>query len=208
VTLRYMLLSGSIHRTLTSKAEVNRVSLLHLGRRNALMRSMEQAVRSKSIEWNELRLGGDGSTATSEESADKQEDERTRSVFVEVRILLAANGIECGEALVPKSSDGKADYWTDGMWGNVEAMVAQLTGIKFRIQELRATFGQMCGDGGGRIEDVSRALRHRITRTTKLYYVRVRSKQAFKALESLFFEYELPADRQISNNPELKRSQL
>ena len=99
---------------------------------------------------------------------------------------LADFGITCCEALVPKVTEGTADYWTDGMWGKVKAKAVRRSRIKFRIQTLRATFGQMCIDWGGRPDAVSRALRHKTTRTTELYYARIRPDHAFRLLEQAY----------------------
>jgi integrase len=90
------------------------------------------------------------------------------------------------EALVPKLTDGIADYWTDGMWGKVKSRAERWSGIRFRIQTLRATFGQMCIDWGGRPDAVSRALRHKTTRTTELYYARIRPDHAFRILDQAY----------------------
>ena len=95
-------------------------------------------------------------------------------------------GIAYCEALVPKVTDGTADYWTDGMWGKIKARAERWCGIRFRMQTLRATFGQMCIDWGGRPDAVSRALRHKTTRTTELYYARIRPDHAFRLLEEAF----------------------
>lgn len=93
---------------------------------------------------------------------------------------------EC-EPLVPRAwHGGRAEYWTEGMWGKVKDDVQEWAGIPFRIQTLRATFAQMCKDRGARIEAVSRALRHRTSRTTELYYARIRAEDAFRELENVF----------------------
>lgn len=99
---------------------------------------------------------------------------------------LANAGIESCEALVPKVTEGIADYWTDGMWGKVKAAAERWSGIRFRIQTLRATFGQMCIDWGSRPDAVSRALRHNTTRTTELYYARIRTDHAFRLLDEAY----------------------
>lgn len=99
---------------------------------------------------------------------------------------LADSEIESCEALVPKVTDGVADYWTDGMWGKVKAKAEKWCGVKFRIRTLRATFGQMCIDWGGRPDAVSRALRHKTTRTTELYYARIRPDHAFRLLDQAY----------------------
>lgn len=99
---------------------------------------------------------------------------------------LADASIKSCDALVPKVTDGVADYWTDGMWGKVKAKAEKWSGIRFRIQTLRATFGQMCIDWGGRPDAVSRALRHKTTRTTELYYARIRPDHAFRLLDQAY----------------------
>jgi len=101
------------------------------------------------------------------------------------RYLADAGVGEC-EALVPKVTDGIAGYWTDGMWGKVKAKAERWCGFRFRIQTLRATFGQMCIDWGGRPDAVSRALRHKTTRTTELYYARIRADHAFRILDEAY----------------------
>ncbi len=104
----------------------------------------------------------------------------------ERRQSLEAAGIESCEPLVPKVTHGVADYWSDGMWGKIKAKAERWSGIKFRIQTLRATFGQMCIDWGGRPDAVSRALRHKTTRTTELYYARIRADHAFRLLDQAY----------------------
>jgi integrase len=107
--------------------------------------------------------------------------------FLKVRErYLADFGVTYCEPLVPKVTESVADYWTDGMWGKIKARAERWCGIKFRMQTLRATFGQMCIDWGGRPDAVSRALRHKTTRTTELYYARIRPDHAFRLLEEAF----------------------
>ncbi len=107
--------------------------------------------------------------------------------FLETRErYLAEHGVKSCEALVPKITEGAAEYWTDGMWGKVKKDAERWTGIRFRIQTLRATFGQMCIDWGGRPDAVSRALRHKTTRTTELYYARIRADHAFRILDEAY----------------------
>jgi len=101
------------------------------------------------------------------------------------RYLTDAGAGDC-EPLVPKVTDGVAGCWSDGMWGKVKAKAERWCGIRFRIQTLRATFGQMCIDWGGRPDAVSRALRHKTTRTTELYYARIRSDHAFRLLDEAY----------------------
>jgi len=101
------------------------------------------------------------------------------------RYLAEAGIAEC-EALVPKVTDGVSGYWSDGMWGKIKAKAERWCGTRFRIQTLRATFGQMCIDWGSRPDAVSRALRHKTTRTTELYYARIRPDHAFRLLDEAY----------------------
>jgi len=62
--------------------------------------------------------------------------------------------------------------------------------VAFHLKTFRATFGQAAKDRGASIEAVSRALRHRSTRTTEQYYARIRTETAFQELENLWLAQE------------------
>jgi integrase len=70
--------------------------------------------------------------------------------------------------------------------GEIKAAAEIWSGIRFRIQTFQATFGQMLIDWGGRPDAVSRALRHKTTRTTELYYARIRPDHAFRLLDEAY----------------------
>jgi integrase len=107
--------------------------------------------------------------------------------IVERKEYLAYHDVSECEPLVPKAwCGGIVEYWSDAMWGKMKADAEEWAGTRFRIQDLRATFAQMCMDRGASIESVSRALRHRCSRTTELYYARIRPEKAFQELEGLF----------------------
>lgn len=100
---------------------------------------------------------------------------------------LHEHGFDDHEALVPYVfKDGRVGYFTDGMWGSVKDDAQKHAGMPFKIQQLRASFGQMCIDRGSRIESVSRALRHTTTVTTEKFYCRIRPDDAFRELEEVF----------------------
>ena len=83
------------------------------------------------------------------------------------------------EALIPyRHSDGRLDYWSDAMMRKLKKQIEQASGVKFKIKTFRATFGQLANDNGASIEAVSRAMRHRSTKTTEKYYARVRPDKA------------------------------
>lgn len=103
--------------------------------------------------------------------------------------LLAEYGVDEFEVLVPHvSGKGELMEWSDGMWGSVKDDAVKWAGIHFSIQSFRATFAQMCKDRGASIEAVSKALRHRNTKTTELYYARIRGEKAFQELEQAWVE--------------------
>ena len=111
--------------------------------------------------------------------------------LVERREYLDLHGVGECEPLIPVAyANGRVGYWSDGMWTKAKADAVRWTGISFRIQELRATFAQMCKDRGAPIEAVSRALRHGSTKTTETYYARIRTEHAFRELEKVFSEFE------------------
>jgi len=84
------------------------------------------------------------------------------------------------EALFPYiAEDGTVDYWNERVWQRLKVRIEQASGIRFRWKDLRPTFAQKAKDLGAPIEAVSRCLRHTSTRTTELYYARIRSDAAF-----------------------------
>lgn len=112
--------------------------------------------------------------------------------------LLAKHGLTEFEALVPHvSRAGTLSEWTDGMWGKVKDDAQKWAKIPFSFRAFRATFAQMCKDKGAGIEAVSKALRHRTTKTTETYYARIRGEKAFQELEQAWLEKTEPANSQM-----------
>ncbi len=85
---------------------------------------------------------------------------------------------------VPRA--GTLDYWPDAMLGKLKADLERTSSVAFHLKTFRATFAQVAKDGGARIEAVSRALRHRNTKTTEQYYARIRPDDAFEEVEQAF----------------------
>ena len=110
------------------------------------------------------------------------------SAYLEERKqYLRAHGAHGHEALVPYiRKNGTVEYFTDAMWGKMKDDAQKHACIPFKMQQLRASFAQMCKDRGASIEAVSRALRHRTTKTTEIYYARIRPEDAFRELEGVF----------------------
>lgn len=96
-------------------------------------------------------------------------------------------GDEEHEAFVPmRWSDGTLSYWSEAALRKLVREVSRISGVRFSLKDLRSTFAQMAKDRGASIEAVSRALRHRSTRTTELYYARMRPEEAFRELRRVF----------------------
>lgn len=77
---------------------------------------------------------------------------------------------------------GKLKYWNDNAWREIAAQISISTGVKFRWKDMRPTFAQKAKDDGVPIEAISKCLRHKSTRTTELYYARIRSETAFSLM--------------------------
>lgn len=80
------------------------------------------------------------------------------------------------------SKKGEVDYWNESIWRRLKAEVELASGVRFRWKDMRPTFAQKAKDLGVPIEAVSQCLRHTSTRTTELYYARIRSDTAFSLI--------------------------
>jgi integrase len=80
------------------------------------------------------------------------------------------------------SKDGKVDYWNERVWRRLKVQIELASGVRFKWKDLRPTFAQKSKDLGAPIEAVSKCLRHTSTRTTELYYARIRSDTAFSLI--------------------------
>lgn len=79
--------------------------------------------------------------------------------------------------------------WPDQRMRKLKADLQERSGVKFRrLKTFRATFAQDAKDHGVSIEAVSRAMRHRTTKTTETYYARIRADNAFAELDRAFQE--------------------
>lgn len=76
------------------------------------------------------------------------------------------------------------DYWPAAMLRKVKAEIELISGVRFHLKTFRATFAQIAKDNGASIEAVSLGLRHHMTRTTEMFYARMRHEAAFRELEA------------------------
>ena len=91
------------------------------------------------------------------------------------------------EALIPiRWADGTIGYWSDAPFGKLKAELERRSGVRFSLRMFRSTFAQVAKDYGVTIESVSKALRHKTTKTTETYYARIRADDAFADFEEKF----------------------
>src|SRR2546425_4779369 len=94
---------------------------------------------------------------------------------------------ETCETLIPyRRVSGEVGPWSAAMLRKVKADLELISGIRFHLKTFRATFGQNAIDAGVRIEAVSRAMRHKSTKTTEAFYARIRADRAFQEIEAAF----------------------
>lgn len=66
------------------------------------------------------------------------------------------------------------------------SQLVKASGVRFSPKDFRSTFAQDAKDRGVNIEAVSRAMRHKSTKTTEAYYARIRPEAAFRELREAF----------------------
>jgi len=64
--------------------------------------------------------------------------------------------------------------------------VEHVAGTKFKLKELRTSFGQILKDRGVSIESISKVMGHSTTKTTELYYARIRDISAFSEINDVW----------------------
>src|SRR5437867_4869587 len=99
-------------------------------------------------------------------------------------------GGEKSEWLIPLRKENLGQSigpWSDAWLRKLKADLQERSGVKFHgLKTFRATFPQTAKDNGASIEAVSRAMRHRTTKTTEAYYARIRADRAFAEVERAF----------------------
>lgn len=70
-------------------------------------------------------------------------------------------------------------------WGRSAALARRAIDLGL-LKTFRATFAQAAKDAGAPIQAVSRALRHRTTKTTEAFYARIRADDAFREIDRAF----------------------
>ena len=128
---------------------------------------------------------GEGSWAAPKEAMILPVGKDALVEFLDARDAYLA-GEPC-EALIPyRRAAGYTGPWSAAMLRKLKAELERLSGVRFHLKTFRATFGQSAIDAGVRIEAVSRALRHKSTRTTEAFYARIRTDRAFREIEDAF----------------------
>lgn len=110
--------------------------------------------------------------------------EALREFLAERETYLAG---EESDWLVPYRCPGGAlGPWDDSVLLKLKSELAERGGVRFSLKTFRTTFAQLAKDRGASIEAVSKALRHKTTKTTEAYYARIRADDAFADLERAF----------------------
>ncbi|MEM0342901.1 MAG: site-specific integrase [Thermoplasmata archaeon] len=105
---------------------------------------------------------------------------------------LGLNPLEVEPMFPYISKKGKVSYWDCRVWNKLKAQIELASGIRFQWKELRPTFAQYAKDKGAPIEAISKCLRHTSTRTTELYYARIRDENAFSLVRQA---WEAPVEK-------------
>jgi integrase len=102
------------------------------------------------------------------------------------------------EWLIPAEwADGRLP-WSEACFRKIVSDLVEASGVRFSLKDFRSTFAQVAKDHGASIESVSRAMRHRSTKTTEAYYARISPKAAFKELR----ERCSPVTASVASAPE------
>lgn len=95
------------------------------------------------------------------------------------------------EPLIPRVAiNGKkrAKYWHYNEWWKLKAAMIELSGVKFKWKDYRATFCQWAIDRGATVAAVSRIMGHSSTVITERFYGRIRNDVAIDEIERAFTE--------------------
>ena len=85
------------------------------------------------------------------------------------------------KALIPwRSPDDSLETIGQHIWMKVKQELERVSGIKFKLKDLRALFCQTYIDQGIQTDKVSQAMRHSSTAVTERYYGRIKSEDAFR----------------------------
>jgi len=92
--------------------------------------------------------------------------------------------------LVPSIHEGGVKHYSASAFRVMKHRLEDVTGLSFRLKDLRPTFTQMTLDKDPTLlSDVSKQLGHATSRTTELHYGRIRDRTAFRRLEEAWTEH-------------------
>lgn len=105
---------------------------------------------------------------------------RTRSARLDKK------GIVSCEPLIPACHSRKPNYYAASALRILKKEVEMRSGIQFRWKDLRASYAQMLIDRKARIETVSKALGHQTTKTTEIWYARIKDTSVHEEINALW----------------------
>lgn len=114
---------------------------------------------------------------------------------------LNERGIEDCVALLPNlnTRKDKGDFYIAQTLLKMRYDLIDASGVDFDFRMLRRCCGQFLRDRGVAIDAVSKILRHKTTRTTELYYARIRDSKAYEEVEDAWSRRPLAS--QETKNP-------
>lgn len=93
---------------------------------------------------------------------------------------------EC-EPLIPRiTPTGKIRYYSVNHLRQLKRDVAKIAGIEFKLKDFRSSYAQILIDRKVPLQSVSKAMGHQTTKTTELYYARIRDVAMFEDINSIF----------------------
>jgi len=111
-------------------------------------------------------------------------------------------GITDCEALIPHLNRhySKGGFYRAGTLVSMRHELVRKSGVDYDFRILRRSCGQHLRDRGVPIDIVSKILRHKTTRTTELYYARIRDSQAYEEVQDAW------SRRPLASQPEMLTS--
>lgn len=158
---------------------------LHTGLRSGELRGLRLC--DLNLQRMEVRVSspkGKGKWASGDEISPIMPGmELMMECYVERRAELIRNHGQNPSSVEPLfpylNKHGEFQYWHQTAWNRLKQHIELVTEVRFKWKNLRPTFAQRAKDMGAPIEAVSKCMRHTSTRTTELYYARIRSESAF-----------------------------
>ena len=99
------------------------------------------------------------------------------------------HGIQECEPLISRiTPTGKIRYFSVNHIRKLKRDVAEIAGIEFKLKDFRSSYAQILIDRKVPLQSVSKAMGHQTTKTTELYYARIKDVSMFDDINNLWGE--------------------